>query len=180
MTAEYCEATLRAQCWLNSFSGYYSQRLDWGWGTALFHIASTMASMQLFWHAVVLYSAVASIGGYILQYSCPIPDSVIVEHVTKPIPRLHENYGAHTCMCLLVALVLRSRLICGLICENQPLPAFQRKWDINVGLLPGLTTTSRQINRSLGLLALHCMASFDGPYHSTGGVWRPIKWLYFG
>ena len=64
--------------------------------------------------------------------------------------------------------------------QNQPLPAFQRKWDISVGLLPGLTTTSRQINRSLGLLALHCMASFDGPYHSIGGVWRPIKWLYFG
>ena len=71
-------------------------------------------------------------------------------------------------------------LICGLICENQPLPAYQRKWDISVGLLPGLTTTSRQINRSLGLLALHCNASFDRPYHSTGGVWRPIKWLYFG
>ena len=42
--------------------------------------------------------------------------------------------------------------------------------DISVGLLPGLTTTSRQIKRSLGLLALHCMASFDGTYHSTGGV----------
>ena len=42
--------------------------------------------------------------------------------------------------------------------------------DISVGLLPGLTTTSRQITRSLGLLALHCMASFDGTYHSTGGV----------
>ena len=66
------------------------------------------------------------------------------------------------------------------LCLNHPFTTFQRRWDISVGLLPGLPTTSRQINRSLSFLSLHCMASFDGPYHSIGGVWRPVKWLYFG
>ena len=63
----------RSQCWLNLLPGYYSGRLDWRWGTALFHIALSPSAM----HGL----------------------SAALLYVTELIPRHRGNCGARASPC---------------------------------------------------------------------------------